>query len=272
MIRRLQRLSSKRGFTMIELIVVIAIIAILTGTVLFGSNNRREKVQEANVAAADFYLTLQAELMNFQMFDGPLTMTLQKKYADLTNLKVAGGGFKKYGGIKYYPFAGGNYPFDGRVDIGETHLDGKPKTTVVYLRFVTKAGRVQAVSFNEMIENLMTVAAGNTDAELSLVLKQEMDDRINYLDGYYYARISYTAPTNVGATSYDYRANSVKVDWVVYAPNPMLYGDSSTYSFQESSYLLSHSVCGVHASTEHSNLGTAGSSVLDPQHSSHTFI
>lgn len=257
---------------MVELVVVIAIIAILTGTILFGSSGRREKIQEANVMAADFYSTLQAELMNFQMFDGPLTMTLQKKYADLANLKVAGGGFKKYGGIKYYPFAGGNYPFDGRVDVGETHLDGKPKTTVVYLRFVTSAGRVQAVSFNEMIENLMTVAAGNTDSELSLVLKQEMDDRITYLDGYYYARISYTAPTNVGATSYDYRANSVKVDWVIYSPKPMLYGDSKSYSFQEQSYLLSNSVCGVHASKDFATLGTTGSSVLDPQYSSHTFI
>lgn len=81
MIHTLQRLKAKRGFTMIELIVVVGIIAVMLATVLVGTNNRQNRISSANSAAKDFYSALQTEFTNFQMFDGPLTMTLDGVYS-----------------------------------------------------------------------------------------------------------------------------------------------------------------------------------------------
>ena len=59
MIRYLQRLKAKKGFTVIELIVVIAIIGVLTAVIVSNAGTDREKKQSAYNAAQDFYSTVQ---------------------------------------------------------------------------------------------------------------------------------------------------------------------------------------------------------------------
>ena len=55
MLKKLYKLKANRGFTIVELVVVVAIIAILTGTIIGGTNTQRKKILAANDTARDFY-------------------------------------------------------------------------------------------------------------------------------------------------------------------------------------------------------------------------
>lgn len=261
MIKRLQKLKARRGFTMIELIVVIAIIAVMSATVIVGLNTNKSKIEEANTAAADFYTAIQAEFTNFQMFDGPLTMTLNKAYNDnIFNL----GTNSDNGGIKYYPWAGGNYPFSGLVVGGETHANGKPKAAAVFVEICARGGMLRHVNYANELETLLTmkgaIGSGNTNAQLCLVLANEMKDRMEYRDGYYYARISYTPPTwDAGhpPSGYDFRNVSVHVSWAAFSKDELT-EDEATYTFGRNNVSLDGHIVGVHADAEHRLLGNKG--------------
>lgn len=67
MIRYLQRLRGKKGFTMVELIVVIAIIAVLTAFVMVGLNNRDSKIKSASSSAESFFAASQLALTRAQL-------------------------------------------------------------------------------------------------------------------------------------------------------------------------------------------------------------
>ena len=265
MIKRLQKLKAKRGFTMIELIVVIAIIAVMSGVVLFGSNGRREKILEANTAAADFYSVIQAEFTGLQMFDGPITMWTNKQYTDdnLKNLKDQ----PEFGGLKYYPKAGGNYPFDGTIEPGETHWGGEPKAAALYIEVYAFAGTVRRVNYANDITELLELEKSNDNDkyELCMVLKEELKDRIEYKNGYYYARISYTPPMPdpAGLTVYDYRERPVKVDWAAYCANEIT---DPNETFLSQNYLTNSGICGVqytrNSKATFESLGTTGTSFL----------
>lgn len=260
MIHTLQRLKAKRGFTMIELIVVVGIIAVMLATVLVGTNNRQNRISSANSAAKDFYSALQTEFTNFQMFDGPLTMTLDGVYSlnknDISAIKKN----DPNGGMKYYPAAGGNYPYAGALG-GETHLNGTPKTAELYLEFHAVNGNIDVRWANTISALIGTGAPANS--ELSAVLEREMQRRIEYNDGYYYAKVSYTPPSTSisGFTKYDFRTSSVKVDWAAYTRKQMRSADPSTYTFKMQNLLSNGQVCGVVAGSG-STLGTTGTSFV----------
>ena len=262
MIRRLQRLRSKRGFTMLELIVVIAIIAVMVGTVLAGSSGRREKIIEANSTASDFYSALQAEFTGFQMFDGPLTISLLDDYEN--GVAVSRNG--NHTGMKYYPFAKGNYPC-GEIPAGEDYRNAKPKTEQIYLKVYVLGGTLRYVNYaNDLVNILGMTGSGNNKAELCMVLEQEMKERIQYNDGYYYARVSYTVPDPVIAgrplSSGDYSAKSVRVDWTAFCTKEIT-SASNTNTFQAQNVLKSGAVCGVHTAEGFTSLGTTGTSFAD---------
>lgn len=262
MIHKLQRLKSKRGFTMLELVVVIAIIAVMVASVLVSGNSRQSRINSANTAAYNFYSALQTEFTNFQMFDGPLTMTLNSKYSEFTsdvdNL-LNGAAWKTYGGIKYYPAVGGNYPF-AFAEEAEPHLTGTPKNAEIYLEFQASNGNIR-VWWAKTMNDLISGGGAPDTSELSAVLEQEMKDRINYNDGYYYAKVSYKAPTGVELSRYDYRAVSVKVDWTAYTNKQMKAADSATYRFKSQNILFNGQVCGVCAGNG-SSLGTTGTTFV----------
>lgn len=259
MIRRLQRLKAKRGFTILELIVVIAIIGIMIGTLLFSSRGKREKIEEANSTASDFYSALQTEFTNFQMFDGPLTMTLNKEYAK--DYIIAAN--NEYGGIKYYPAVGGNYPYAGVRFVGEKHDTEVPKTSVLYLKFYVFGGSVRRVNYANDLSTLVSMSGtGNDKAQICLVLKEEMKERMQYKDGYYYARVSYTEPYGISLTKYDYRTKPVRVDWTCFMNDPIT-TNTNTSTFKSQNWLLKNGVCGVHTTTDFPTLGTTGTNIMD---------
>lgn len=262
MVKRLQKIKSKRGFTTIELIVVVAIIGVLVASVLVSSTNRRDRVKAANSAAQDFYSAMQSECMQLQMFDGPLTATLAKEYAahwtgaTSNNIRNAG-----CAGVKYYPKVGGNYPYDGFV-AGENHLTDMPKSASYYVEVRVIGGVVKHVDY----ANQFSVMAGRTGAsvggsELGAVLLQEMKNRIEYRDGFYYAKVSYTAPALApgGNTPSDYSSVPVKVDWAAYSSREMT-ATASTNTFKTQNITESGAVLGTYGSAN-LNLGAAGSSL-----------
>lgn len=266
MIQRLQRLRSKRGFTMIELIVVIAIIAVMVGTLLAGSSGRREKIIEANSTASDFYATLQAEFTGLQMFDGPITMRLLNEvYAPVTGGPAAIPKNGNFGGLKYYPYAKGNYPCE-EVPAGEDFRKAKPKTAHLYVKVYVFGGTLRRVNYANDLANILGMSGeGNAkSAELCLVLEQEMKERMQYNDGYYYARVSYTAPTGdpAGLSSGDYSSVSVRVDWAAYCPKEITSASNSN-TFQAQNVLKNGAVCGVHTASGFTALGTTGTSFVD---------
>lgn len=262
MIKRLQKIKSKRGFTTIELIVVVAIIGVLVASVLVSSTNRRDRVKAANSAAQDFYSAMQSECMQLQMFDGPLTATLAEKYP---HFSIAASGFGRndiYGCVKYYPAVGGNYPYAATMVAGETHMDGLPKTASYYVEVRVIGGVVKHVD----CANDFGVLAGRTGAsvggsELGAVLLQEMKNRIEYKDGFYYAKVSYTAPALApgGNTPSDYSSIPVKIDWAAYSSREMT-ATASTHTFKTQNVTESGAVLGTFGS-DSLNLGAAGSTL-----------
>lgn len=259
MLKRIHRLKSKRGFTMIEMIVVVGIIAIMVGMVLGSSNTTRDKIKEANQTAADFYSAVQTEFTNLQMFDGPLTMTLNDKYTNnLSGITSPNGA---YNGIKYYPLAGGNYPFNGTLATGETHETGTPKKCELYIEMYCFNGKIRRVNYASTLNALLSYYGdGNKGTELCLVLQNELQDRMEYQDGYYYAKISYD-PTNVllkiTPTKNDFRETPVRVEWTAYCGKEISTA-SMTTTFKKQNILRSGSICGVYYTMSNWTLGETG--------------
>lgn len=277
MIKRLQKLRSARGFTMIELIVVIAILAILIATVFVSANTTQKRIEEANSTATDFYSAIQTEFTNLQMFDGPITMTLSKVYSTKPDssdaLKISALSSSKYGGIKYYPFAGGNYLFD-HTAVGdrytnaatalENHLKDTPKTADLYLCFYVRNDQLTNITWANTASALLALdadASGDATSELEAVLEHEMGDRMSYKSGYYYAYIHYDAPAaspTAMPSDGEYKVRPVKVMWTAYSANEL----ELTSKFKSQGLLENGRICGVCKTDGYETLNVTGTSLF----------
>lgn len=266
MIRRLQTLKAKRGFTMIELVIVIAIIGIMASTIFVSSNTRRDRIKSANSAAADFYSVIQSEFTSFQMYDGPLTMTLSKQYLSDPSALADD---ERFGGVKYFPSVGGNYPFlmENAPEDVEEHRSEYPSSALLSVEVRVLNGKVRYVEWANETDDLFKGSAGSKKAdsktELSAVLEQGLKNKADDLrDGYYYAKLLYGAPSGVGLTASDYKTRSTYVVWAAFTENRIT-GDASTYSFKTQNVTEAGRVIGVSStSATLSPMGTPGTNLV----------
>lgn len=285
MIQRLQRLKSKRGFTVMELVVTIAIIAIMTATIIANSSTRQSRIREANSTAKDFYTTIQTEFTRFQMFDGPLTMSLQKKYNSGPNT-VVGTSNRQWGGVMWYPLVGGNYPISTDItqmsnlhvntDAMEWRNEALPAKAGITLEVHVVNNKILSVDWDYTTSGLFAKGIDEESdldrSELSAVLQMELDRRMEYRDGYYYARVIYSNKAPIddlpNATAAQCKAYPVTVLWAAYC-REQLTDNSDTYTFRTSFVTNAGQVVGLvggditdpdDSTTE--ELGRPGTSIL----------
>ncbi len=267
MIRFLQRQKAKKGFTIIELIVVIAIIAVMMAIILPTLSTERSRITEAKSASRDFYAAIQTAMSKYSTYDGQLSSA----YVNDNNLGI----------MRYYPLMGGNYPFDKSYPSANTDSE-YPALTSMY---------IMVHAWNDIIEDVAVVtrAAGNTaadpgmyqllkrdaadmDTEFGKLLAGEIDNRIVFNDGWYYARVDFSYPVSYLGTPEDIKLYTVKVAYAAYSrkelPVPTgTYDDfvNSTLTFGSDYKLNNGEVCGTCATWDETNatrVGLAGTRLV----------
>lgn len=295
MIQKLHRLKNKRGYTMLEMIIVIAILAIMAGTITANTSTRQNRIREALSTATDFYTVIQTEFTRFQMFDGPLTMSLQEKYAE-NPYNCIGDANRKYGGMMWYPRAGGNYPMKNnsaqmqqsgvRSDALYWRNSALPIPAGITVEVHVKNNKILSVDWDYSTGGLFDKQpdeAGLTDedaikekrSELSAVLQMELDRKMEYKDGYYYARVIYTndavtdphgANWNAElASSASIRASAVTVLWAAYCRGQLTTANE-TYTFRRAYTSKAGEIVGVVGGEDKNTgafLGDTGTNFID---------
>jgi len=263
MIKYLQRLKARKGFTIVELIVVIAIIAVMMGIVFASITSKDARVSEANSAARDFYTTLQSIMTKFSLYEGPLSPEYQ---AD-PNL----------GEMRYYEKMGGNYPFRK----GSTALE-MPTTTSLYVLFETKNNEINRVTTYAIessdagyadgvgLYQLVNADSSHQNTVFGRLLRDEMAKRMNYRDGYYYAKVTYKSILT-GTIPSRMEAETVKVEYTGYGRDQLESGAANFSSFKNDqmyfgdNYVLVNGnvfgVCAPYNTTTGTVMGTAGTTL-----------
>lgn len=277
----LHKLKSRRGYTMMEMIIVIAILAIMAGTISANTSSRYNRIREATSTAQDFYTVIQTEFTRFQMFDGPLTMELQRQYAASPDKGV---GTRRYGGLMWFPRVGGNYPIKPDADkmaavgVGSDVMTWRnkalPRPAGITIEVHVVNNKILSVDWDYTTAALFAKTLDDADdpslrSELSAVLQLELDRRMEYKDGYYYARIIYTnqEASNLGvdsASSASLRASPVTVLWAAYCRGQFT-SDEATYTFRKAYTSNAGEIVGIVGGTTYTGdyLGSTGSNIVN---------
>lgn len=214
MIKRLQRYKAKHGFTMVEIIVVLGILAALTATIIPNINVEKNKMEEACGTARDLYYALQVNVTRYMMYEAPLSPAYR---AD-----------PELGLMKYYINAHGNYPYvKGSND--NDPPDEMPIKADVFIEFQAKNDSIVFMNCANTAKELFQQKDEVKNTELGRLLSSELKSRLKFNDGYYYAKISYDPPADLSAL------DTVRVAWTAFSfhRRPKLETeDFSTYSIE----------------------------------------
>lgn len=250
MIQTLQKLKAKKGFTIVELVVVLAIIAVLVAVIVPGLSTRKAKISEANSAARDFYTAVQSIMTKYSLYDGPLSA------AYMANPDL--------GDIRYFEKLGGNYPYKRGTTAGDA-----PATASLYIEVCIEKGLMtDVVTYTaEATETvgMYQIATRNSNYvnnECGRLLKAELENRIHYRDGYYYAKVKYES--KISGIPSKMEAETVKVEYAGFCVNrlPLATGGVTNYinenlTFGAGDYELNNGeVFGVFA--KHNGTSTVG--------------
>ncbi len=259
-------LQSKKGFSLIELIVVLAILGVMMAIILPNINLRERQISAANSTARDFYAAVQSVFTKYSLYEAKLFPYYVPENTEITydpdndpNMKY----------MCYYPALNGNYPFDPQTVKGDM-----PVSTDLYLEITAKNGQIQhtnvaAYARDRGIAGMFMLcgkSASNIDTEFGKLLATELAGRIDYQDGFYYAKISYTAPAAaVGGVVSKQDTDTVKVMFTAYTKHelPLASGASSTYEnanlvFGADNVLSSGEICGTCAAWDSTNNNFVG--------------
>lgn len=234
MIKYLQKLMRKKGFTMVELIVVIAILAIMTGVILLNMDNRSARVKAANSAAGDFYIAMQSAFTRYMTHPGPLSPAFRD---DPTTPFM-----------KYYKGANGNFPYNAAEAIPIT--DNYPSPVKMCIEVKVEGNRVVYANCSMgSFSASGSIADKNNDdgSEFGRLLKLEIEKRIEYHDGYYYASVSCN-PEYDNMTNQIKKMDTVIVDYTAFSYDKLSNDNMADYTFSSNdNILLNGEICGTAA-------------------------
>lgn len=249
MIKYLQRLKRKKGFTLIEVIVVISVVAIMMGVIISNLDNVGNRIKSANSTATNFYVAIQSTFTRYMTFPGWLSPALETESDPI---------------MKYYPAGNGNYPRPASGSIVCTN-DKYPSPCDLYIELYADKGNVEFVNVGYTLAEILSQSESTTN-EFARVLQQEIEDRIDYQNGYYYAHIKCKPTYNPMAPSKPTAMDTVYVEYAAFTRYRL---DASKTGFGGRDYqLLSGEACGVcaPASKNYSGVrvGLAGTNLSQP--------
>ncbi|MBE6889038.1 MAG: type II secretion system protein [Oscillospiraceae bacterium] len=223
MIRYFQNLKAKKGFTMVELIIVVAIIGVLIAIVapLFSSDQARRDA--ADIYASDCYSGLQYNFTRYQKTEAPITPQLSLP-AEQTYLKF-------------------------NSDVG-----GNVLTSTIYIEIKYDQG-IKYVHVSDSLFELTKLGDGASSTAFEKLIENDMNEIINGgSEGYYYAKVT------MDPKHYNLKVMTVHF---IEARLPEVIGSVSDYKtnnlhFIESALLSSGYICGTCSSEKNSTNGYVG--------------
>lgn len=166
MIRYFQNLKAKKGFTMVELIIVIAIIGVLIAIVapLFSTDDARKDA--ADIYASDCYSGLQYGFTRYQKTEADITPQLALPTEQTY--------------IKFNADTGGNV-----------------LTSTIYIEIKYDQG-IQYVHISDSLFKLTKMGDGASSTAFEKLIENDMNDIINGgSKGYYYAKVTMDTSYNL---------------------------------------------------------------------------
>lgn len=228
MIRYLQRLKAKKGFTVVELIVVIAIIAVLTAVILSNAGVENEKIQAANNVARDFYSTVQYSFTKYMKYESDLSLEIKGETG--TNAS------KNF--IQYWAELNGNYPVN----------------TTTFIKMFVDKNQIKYVQTFSSLKDMLSESTTDARNAFDRLMMSDFDTVMeSNVDGYYYALVTFDKASN-SATVKPTGAAPVKVHSAYYCARPFIQvsggTDTTEYvinnlTFKKYGVLSNDEICGV---------------------------
>lgn len=225
MIKKIQSLKAKRGFTIVELIVVVGVIAALLAVVLPNIDTSRSKITEARSTARDFYSALQTMFTKYSLYEAALNPALESE--------------ETY--IKYTPSLGGNFPVNQDT----------------YIEIAVKGGKVSYTLVGAADTDIFNTTTKADNSEFAKKLSSDVDGLIKLREGYYYALVRFKS--NGSVLDPTQKPNTVKVVYAAYMGVELPPLGGMTYAAYKSKYLLftedyrlaDGTICGVNTSAKY---------------------
>ncbi|MDE7361695.1 MAG: prepilin-type N-terminal cleavage/methylation domain-containing protein [Oscillospiraceae bacterium] len=217
MIKFLHRMRSRRGFTVAELIVVVAIIAVVATMLLPTFDTRKSNIDKAISASHDMYNVMQSIFTKYSLYEGPLNLTLKSEETPTAT---------SY--IHFFKKVGGNYPCKA----GATSFPDMPETCELFIEVDAKGGIINSVNVGNTFEDLLKRGDNVKDSSLGRQLKNDLETRISAYDGYYLVKVRYeaVAPTPPETTTDE--VNTVRICFAAFSEKqfPQCTGSWSEYA------------------------------------------